>query len=75
MTIEPEIVTIQDVRDAGYCGSGARRWFEGYGFDFRAFMKDGLPAETLLATGDALADAVVTKKRERDAAASENPDG
>lgn len=70
MTDAPEIVTMQDVRAAGFCGFGARRWFEAYGFDFRAFMTDGLPAETLLATGDALAETVVAKKR-----AAENPDG
>ncbi|KAF3999072.1 hypothetical protein [Glaciimonas immobilis] len=39
----------------GYCGSGARRWFAHYGFDWQEFVKNGLPASVLAATGDALA--------------------
>lgn len=39
----------------GYCGSGARRWFAHYGFDWQDFVKNGLPAAVLAATGDALA--------------------
>lgn len=62
------IVTIQDVRDAGYCASGARRWFESYGIDFRGFMENGVEAETLLATEDAMANRVVELKIAREAA-------
>lgn len=56
------LITINDVRKAGFCPSGARHWFEAYGFDFRDFVKNGLPAKTLLATGDAQAQAVVDRK-------------
>lgn len=59
-------ITIKDVRGAGYCASGARRWFEGYGFDFRDFLANGIAEETFLATGDALAQRVVDVKRARD---------
>lgn len=57
-------VVIQDVRDAGYCSSGARRWFEGYGFDFRDFMANGIDEGKFLATGDAMAQRVVKVKHE-----------
>jgi DNA-binding LacI/PurR family transcriptional regulator len=58
-------VTITDLARAGYCARGARRWFEGNGLDFRAFLKDGIPASALLATGDAMAERAVAKARER----------
>ena len=58
-------VTIQDIRDVGYCASGARRWFEAHGLDFRHFMGNGISAADLLATGDALADVVIRAKQER----------
>lgn len=59
------IITIQDVRDAGYCASGARRWFESYGFDFRDFMQNGIDQERFLATGDAMAQRVADLKAGR----------
>lgn len=43
----------------GYCVRGARKWFADHGLDFREFMRNGLPEETLLATGDGMADALV----------------
>jgi len=68
MTDSDPLIRMEDVTRAGHCGSGARRWFEAYGFDFRAFIRDGLPASTLLATGDAFAQRVVTMRLEKDAA-------
>ncbi len=62
---DPARITIKDVRGAGYCASGARRWFEGYGFDFREFLANGIDEKTFLATDDALAQRVVAVKRER----------
>lgn len=35
-----------------WCLPGARMWCERYGFEFRAFATDGLPADQLAATGD-----------------------
>ncbi len=68
MTATPEdpIVTITDIRKAGHCPSGARDWFKAHDLDFRAFLAHGLPASTLLATGDAYAEQVVSRKRERE---------
>lgn len=63
--MEAEIVRIDDITRAGHCASGARRWFEAHGLDFRDFLKNGLAAETLLATGDALAVRVVEHMRSR----------
>lgn len=55
-------ITINDIRAAGYCASGARRWFEAYGLNFRDFLANGISAEALLATEDALAVRVVARK-------------
>jgi hypothetical protein len=60
-----ELITITDVRMAGLCASGARRWFEAYGLDFRDFVTNGIDAEVLLATGDAYALRVVEFTRSR----------
>ena len=43
-------VTIDDVRAAGLCVNGSRAWFARHGLDFRAFLREGLDAQTLLAT-------------------------
>lgn len=59
------IIRATDIAAAGYCASGARRWFEAHGLDFRAFVKEGIPAEDLLATGDAMAERVVEVAREK----------
>jgi len=60
---DPVIITIQDIRDAGICASGARRWFEAHGLDFRDFMENGISEDAMLATGDARAQEVVNRKR------------
>lgn len=55
-------ITITDIRKAGFCAKGARRWLEGYGFDFRDFLKNGAPVADILATGDGQAQQVVEIK-------------
>ena len=60
------IITIGDISAAGYCARGARRWFEGYGHNFRDIVKNGITAENLLATGDAHAERVVAARLARD---------
>lgn len=37
-----------------HCVSGIRRWFKANGLDFRAFMRDGISADDMRATGDAM---------------------
>lgn len=49
--LEGVVVTIQDVRRAGFCVAGTRDWFRGTDLDFKAFLDSGLPAADLLATG------------------------
>lgn len=63
MDLDP--ITITDIRKAGHCVAGARRWFTAHRLDFAAFLKVGVPSATLLATGDALAVQVVDRKKER----------
>lgn len=60
------IITITDIRLTGHCVSGTRDWFKAYGLDFRDFIRNGIDAEVLLATGDALAQQVVDRKIERE---------
>lgn len=60
-----EIVTIADIRKTGHCARGIRRWFDGHGLDFQAFLKNGIEADVLLGTGDALAEQVVSAIRQK----------
>ena len=53
------VITIDHVRAVGLCVNGTRTWFARHDLDFRAFLRDGCDAETLLATGDAMARRVV----------------
>lgn len=56
---EPLLITIDHVRAAGLCVHGTRGWFARHGLDFKAFLRDGIAADVLLATGDAMAMRVV----------------
>lgn len=56
-------IRIHDVRAAGFCVTGTRRWFDRHDLDFRQFLREGIDADTLLATGDAMAQRVVAAKR------------
>ena len=58
-------VIIDDVRAAGLCVNGTRVWFASHDLDFRTFLREGCAAETLLATGDAMALRVVERARIR----------
>lgn len=59
------IVTMRDIRAAKMCSRGARKFFERHGLDWSAFVKQGVPAEKLAATGDAMALQVVEVARGR----------
>ncbi|HXK55072.1 MAG TPA: hypothetical protein PLZ16_00370 [Gammaproteobacteria bacterium] len=58
-------VTMQDVRAAGMCGSGACKFFRRHKLDWWGFKKSGIEAEKLIATGDAMALHVVEVARGR----------
>lgn len=51
-------------RSKGFCRSGARDWFKRHGLDWQDFVRNGIPATTLEATGDGLALAVVAWARQ-----------
>lgn len=61
------IITITDIRNAGHCVAGARAWAKAYDLDFRDFLKNGIDADVVLATGDAMAIQIVERKIEREA--------
>lgn len=57
-------VTMRHIRQARLCAGGARAFFARYGLDWGKFLRDGIPADELEATGDALAAGVVAAARE-----------
>lgn len=59
------IVTMADIRAARMCSRGTRAFFDRHHIDWQAFLKDGVPAEVLEATGDAMALQVVEVARGR----------
>lgn len=62
-------IDINDIRKAGYCVSGARRWFAANQMDFNAFLKaGGMDADEFVSRGDHLAQDVVDKKIARESA-------
>lgn len=62
---EPVIVTMRDVRAVRMCSGGAREFFKRHDLDWNTFLKEGLPAEVIEATGDAMALQVVEVARGR----------
>ncbi len=67
---EPLIITVQHVHacpsfngHSGLCARGARAWFAAHGLSWSDFVAYGIAAETLIATGDALALRVVAFAR------------
>ena len=49
------IVTMRDIRAAKMCSSGTRAFFKRHGLDWHSFLKEGIQAELLESTGDAMA--------------------
>lgn len=64
------VVRVEHLRSANMCIRGAKQWARYMGIDFDAFVRDGIVASKLEATGDALALRVV--KIARDEAAGED---
>lgn len=65
MTSGRVIVRMEHIRAARMCSRGARAFFARHNLDWQTFLKDGLPAEVLAATGDAMALQVVEVARGR----------
>ena len=51
----------------GFCRGGARDWFAAHGLDWTDFIRNGIAAEAMEATGDALGLALVAWARECEA--------
>jgi hypothetical protein len=49
------VIKASDCREHGYCMKGVRAFMERHGLSFRESIKNGIPAEQLKATGDAMA--------------------
>ena len=62
---EDLIITVQDLRASRICLQGARPWFRRHGLDWQAFLANGISADRLAATGDALALRVIAQARKR----------
>ena len=60
------IIRPDDMAKVGYCAAGVRRWFIANGLDFRDFIKNGIDADVLIATGDALTQRVIDAKIARE---------
>lgn len=60
-------VTVQDLKTVHFCNRGGRLFFERHGLDWSDFIKNGVDAEALRATGDAMALAVVEEAERREA--------
>lgn len=63
--LDPNIITIDDLRPAGYCARGAVGWFKDHDMDFKDFVTNGIDRETFLTKGDHLAQRVVEIKDKR----------
>jgi hypothetical protein len=58
------LVNIKHARKLRYCSPGLRRGCARYGLDFLKFVREGLPEEELLATGDCQVAKIVEVARE-----------
>lgn len=57
------IIRMPDLRAAKMCSGGSRRFFESHGLDWQDFLKNGISAAKLAATGDHMALTLVEKTR------------
>lgn len=49
------LVRMAHIREARMCSGGTRVFFERHGLDWGRFLREGIPADELAATGDAMA--------------------
>lgn len=52
---EPVMVRMEHIRAARQCSRGARAFFARHGLDWERFLREGLPADVIEATGDDMA--------------------
>lgn len=58
------MITIDHVKAQGYCSKGARAFFKEYNLNWQDFLSNGIEANTLLATRNEMAIALVKKVQE-----------
>jgi len=59
------IIYMSDIRAARMCSRGTRDFFKRHGMDWNKFLKEGLPVEQFINTGDPMAMQVVEVARGR----------
>lgn len=60
------IVKAEDCQALGFCMKSVRIWANQHNIDFRAFVRNGVDAEILLATDDEFARQAVAQARKRE---------
>jgi len=58
------LINIRHARDLNYCVRGCKTFCEKHNIDFKAFVKNGVPEEEFLRTGDGMAIKMVEKAKE-----------
>lgn len=58
-------ITMADIRAAKMCSKGARKFFARHDWDWSDFLRNGIDADVVQATGDAMAMTVLEVARER----------
>ena len=64
-------ILVRDLRTARYCLAGARFWFRRHGIAWGQLLEEGVDAELLRATGDALVWPVIAAAEARERAAAQ----
>ena len=59
------IITLQDCRNSYYCSKGVRAFFDKYGLDYTAFLKNGIDSAIILDLNDSMGNKVVETARGR----------
>jgi hypothetical protein len=58
-------VTIQDIREVGYCSRGGREFFARYGLNWPLFVQEGVDLEVLEKIPDPMCQRVVELVKQR----------
>ena len=60
MTLKENLlITVAHMRELHYCVYGTKKCAKRHNLDWRKFVREGIPAKDLLATGDAMAEKIV----------------
>ncbi len=59
------MIVLREDLPAEWCNGGLREWFAANRLDWRKFLREGAPADVLLATGDPRVEIAVENAKER----------